>query len=160
MTGRGHHESDDPAGSVGSQRIDKWLWYVRLVKSRTLASGLVAAGKVRINKVRVAKASAMVVAGDVVTVVANARLRVLRVLAAGTRRGPADEARTLYEDLSPPSRTVAHQNESAAGTQDATSGAPRAIDPPVGPRQAGAGRPTKRERRQLDRLRGGKADGG
>lgn len=156
MTGRGHDECDDPAGSVGSQRIDKWLWYVRLVKSRTLASGLVAAGKVRINKVRVAKASATVVAGDVVTVAANARLRVLRVLAAGTRRGPADEARTLYEDLSPPSRTVA----SAAGTQDATSGAPRTIDPPVGPRQAGTGRPTKRERRHLDRLRGGKADGG
>lgn len=84
------------------QRLDKWLWFARLVKTRTLAAELVAAGKVRINRERATKPSRPIHAGDVITAAIHGRVRVLRVLAAGTRRGPAAEARELYEDMSPP----------------------------------------------------------
>lgn len=131
------------AAAGGAQRVDKWLWYVRLVKSRTQAAGLVEAGKVRVNRARVVKPSATVAAGDVVTIAADEKVRVLKVLAPGTRRGPASEAQALYEDLTPalPKATDAPALGSAAGT-DAIR------------RDAGSGRPTKRDRRHLDRLRG------
>jgi len=130
------------AAADGAQRIDKWLWYVRLVKSRTQAAGLVEAGKVRVNRARVVKPSAAVAPGDVVTVAADAKVRVLKVLAPGTRRGPASEAQALYEDLTPaPPKATEPAPDSPAGT-DAIR------------RDAGSGRPTKRDRRHLDRLRG------
>lgn len=144
------------AAASGSQRVDKWLWYVRAAKSRTLASGLVEAGKVRINRARIVKPSATVAAGDVVTVAAGARVRVLKVVAPGVRRGPPSEAQTLFEDLTPsatqagrkagPSGASTDQTGREAEEAGALSAVPR--------REAGAGRPTKRERRQLDRLRG------
>jgi ribosome-associated heat shock protein Hsp15 len=89
------------AGGAGVQRLDKWLWFVRVVKSRTSAAALVADGKVRVNRERASKPSQMLRVGDVVTVAAHARVRVLRVLAIGARRGPPAEARRLYEDLTP-----------------------------------------------------------
>lgn len=85
-----------------TQRIDKWLWFARIVKSRTLAAGLVASGNVRVNRQKVAKPSHPVAAGDVLTIAAHGRVRVLRVIAAGVRRGPAAEARLLYDDLTAP----------------------------------------------------------
>lgn len=83
-------------------RIDKWLWHARLFKTRTLASGVVSAGHVRINGNRVGKPSHAVRPGDVITVPTGHRIRVVRVAAIGLRRGPATEARELYDDLTPP----------------------------------------------------------
>jgi ribosome-associated heat shock protein Hsp15 len=83
------------------QRVDKWLWFARIVKSRQLAQALIEQGAVRINRIKVIRASGRIAAGDVVTVAVHDRIRVLKVLGEGKRRGPAAEARELYEDLSP-----------------------------------------------------------
>jgi ribosome-associated heat shock protein Hsp15 len=88
-------------GRRGTQRLDRWLWFARVVKSRTLAAEAVALGKVRVNRVRAAKASQALRPGDVLTLALGGRIRVLKVLATGVRRGPAAEARTLYELISP-----------------------------------------------------------
>ncbi|MEI2387254.1 RNA-binding S4 domain-containing protein [Breoghania sp. JC706] len=118
----------------GRLRIDKWLWYARVTKSRSLAQKLAASGHVRLNKERVTGAAQQVRIGDVLTIALERRVLVLRILALGNRRGPAPEARLLYEDLSPPP-------------------APRAETPPSpAVREAGAGRPTKRDRRQIERF--------
>ena len=91
-----------PAGpEPARQRLDKWLWFTRVVKTRSLATRLVAAGHVRVNSVRVGTASKAVKPGDVVTVALERHVRVLKVLAGGERRGPAPEAQTLYQDLAP-----------------------------------------------------------
>jgi ribosome-associated heat shock protein Hsp15 len=111
------------------QRLDKWLWCARLAKTRTGAARLIEAGKVRVNGERALKASRLVRAGDVVTAAFFGRLSVVRILGASERRGPASLARTLYEDLTPPSQPTAETE----GRQ--------------GPR------PTKRDRRRLDALR-------
>jgi ribosome-associated heat shock protein Hsp15 len=83
-----------------SQRIDKWLWFARIVKSRSLAQSLVEHGAVRINRIKVVRPSAGIAPGDVVTVAVHDRVRVLKVMGEGRRRGPPAEARELYEDLS------------------------------------------------------------
>lgn len=82
------------------QRLDKWLWFARIVKTRPLAQGLVTAGHVRINRNRVVKPGHDVAVGDVLTIGLHSRVRVLRIVACGQRRGPAPEAQRLYEDLS------------------------------------------------------------
>jgi ribosome-associated heat shock protein Hsp15 len=92
------------AGS-GSQRIDKWLYFARVVKSRSLAQKLATSGRVRIDGEKCGQASESVKPGDVLTITLERRILVYRVLSPGTRRGPAEEARTLYEDMSQP---VAH----------------------------------------------------
>jgi ribosome-associated heat shock protein Hsp15 len=112
-----------------SLRLDKWLWHARFCRSRTLAAKLAGAGKVRIAGQPVFKAHHGVKPGDVLTFPLGPHIRTVRVLALGERRGPAPEARRLYEDLAPP------------------SGAGRA--------SAGGQRPTKSERRAIDRLQGG-----
>jgi ribosome-associated heat shock protein Hsp15 len=86
----------------GRQRLDKWLWFSRVTKTRSLAAKLVAAGSVRINKVRADTPSQAVRIGDVLTIGVGQRVLVRKVLALGGRRGPPEEARTLYEDLAPP----------------------------------------------------------
>jgi ribosome-associated heat shock protein Hsp15 len=113
------------------QRIDKWLWHARVVRTRSAAAALAASGHVRINGQRIDAASRVVKPGDVVTVALDRTVRVMKVVAFAPRRGDADAARVLYEDLAPPT-------------------------PPATPaeRESGSGRPTKRERRELDRLRG------
>lgn len=105
-------------------RIDKWLWQARFFKTRTLAARVVGEGSVRLNGARVEKPAQAVAPGDVLTFPQGRQVRVVAVAALGTRRGPAEEARALYEDRTPPP-------------------APRA-----GPR------PTGRERRRLDAARG------
>ena len=82
------------------QRLDKWLWFSRVLKSRTLAAQLIAEGKVRVNRIRITKPSQSVRVGDILTVAVRGRVLVLRILAAGERRGPPSEARLLYEVLS------------------------------------------------------------
>lgn len=87
---------------MSRQRIDKWLWFARMVKTRTLAAAIVSQGQVRLNKVKVAKPAHEVGPGDVITLAAHGRVRVIKVLGIGTRRGPASEAQTLYEDMAAP----------------------------------------------------------
>jgi ribosome-associated heat shock protein Hsp15 len=96
---------DKPVVGSASQRIDKWLWFARVVKSRTLAASLAVSGHVRVNRARITKASETVTAGDVITVTAHKRVRVLKVLASGSKRGSAPEAARLFDDLTPPAPT-------------------------------------------------------
>ena len=130
-SGHGHSADDAP---VTVQRLDKWLWFARIVKSRTLAAQLVQDGKVRVNRAKVAKPAQTVRPEDVLTIAIRGNIQVLKVLAPGARRGPPAEARLLYEMLSAP-----------AGSAPAPSGA-------SGERPPGAGRPSKRDRRLIDRL--------
>jgi ribosome-associated heat shock protein Hsp15 len=81
------------------QRIDKWLWHGRFVKTRSLASRLVADGKIRVNRGKVAKPSYVVDIGDVITATIAGKVRVVKILAIAERRGPPAVARALYEDL-------------------------------------------------------------
>ncbi|MCV2881444.1 RNA-binding S4 domain-containing protein [Actibacterium sp. XHP0104] len=80
-------------------RLDKWLWHARFFKTRTLAARVVSAGHLRLNSVKMSKPGHRVVPGDVLTFPQGAVIRVVRVLAPGTRRGPAPEAQALYADL-------------------------------------------------------------
>ncbi|HET7412540.1 MAG TPA: RNA-binding S4 domain-containing protein [Pararhizobium sp.] len=121
-------------GEAG-QRIDKWLFFARVTKSRSLAAKLAQSGRIRVNRNKVDQASQIVKPGDVLTITLDRRVLILKVASGGTRRGPFEEARLLYEDLSP---QPASRDE----------GLPTAL-PPI--RDAGSGRPTKRERRQIDR---------
>ena len=84
-----------------SIRIDKWLWHARFFKTRTLAASVVAAGKVRVDGTPVSKTSRAVSPDMVLTFVKEGEAKVVRILACGERRGPAPEAQSLYEDLSP-----------------------------------------------------------
>jgi ribosome-associated heat shock protein Hsp15 len=81
-------------------RLDRWLWYARFYKSRTLAAKVCESGRVRVNAVLVAKAHYLVREGDVLTFVWHGRVKVLQIVALGSRRGPASEARGLYVDVS------------------------------------------------------------
>lgn len=117
-------------GNGGAIRLDKWLWQARFFKSRSLAAQAVSKG-VRINGTSVSKPAASLRPGDVLTFVQARQVRVVRMLAAGTRRGPATEAQALYDDLTPPA--------DAAASAD-----------PARPRPVAGGRPTGRARRMLD----------
>jgi ribosome-associated heat shock protein Hsp15 len=83
----------------GRQRLDKWLWFARFAKTRSLAAKLVGEGRVRVNGVRTETAAKAVAPGDVLTIAAPHVTAVVRILAPGERRGPAPEARRLYETL-------------------------------------------------------------
>ena len=114
---------------MDAQRLDKWLWCARLTRTRSGAARLIEAGKVRVNGARALKPSRPVQADDVVTASWLGKLTVVRVLGSAERRGPPSLARTLYEDLTPP--VSAPEPEFRQGP-----------------------RPTKRNRRRLDALRG------
>jgi ribosome-associated heat shock protein Hsp15 len=119
------------------QRIDKWLWHARVVRTRTAAAALADSGHVRVNGQRIDAASRAVRPDDVVTVALDRTVRVLKVLGFAERRGDADAARVLCEDLTPaPDRPLEPELPAPAM------------------REPGSGRPTKRDRRALDRLRG------
>jgi ribosome-associated heat shock protein Hsp15 len=87
--------------AADSRRLDRWLWHARFYKTRALATRLCQRGKVRVNRTRVRKAHYSVRVDDVLTFAQGRDIRVVRVLALGERRGPATEARALYEDLRP-----------------------------------------------------------
>lgn len=125
------------------QRIDKWLFFTRMSKSRTLAQTLVSSGHVAINGQKARQPSALVRPGDRVEIRQPNRDLVLIVRQPGERRGPYEEARLLYEDLSPPPVPRDHFMQSV-GVQ----------------RDPGTGRPTKRDRRLLDRLMDADEGGG
>lgn len=83
-------------------RIDKWLFFTRLVKTRSQAAALVDAGQVRLNDRVVGKAAQAVKPGDELVFPTGKRWRRVVVLGLGVRRGPASEAQALYQDLEPP----------------------------------------------------------
>jgi ribosome-associated heat shock protein Hsp15 len=112
-------------------RLDKWLWFARFFKSRSISAACVTGGGLRLNGDRVTKRATQISAGDVVTFAIGDQVRVIQIDDIGKRRGPAPEAQTLYTDLSPP----------APAKQD---------KPPTNPSFEGKGRPTKRNRRQRD----------
>ena len=80
-------------------RVDRFLFFIRLLKSRTQAQGLIDEGHVRIDGTRVVKHSEEVRAGSVIAFPVHDHVRIIRVLALPTRRGPASEARACYEEL-------------------------------------------------------------
>lgn len=88
--------TETPAARI---RIDRWLWHARFYKTRPLAQKAAESGVLRLNGQRVIKSSAAVGPGDVLTVPLGRQVAAVRVLACGTRRGPAPEARLLYETL-------------------------------------------------------------
>lgn len=117
-----------------SVRVDAWVWAVRLAKTRSQATAAVKAGHVRVNDAPTKPAQSVVV-GDVVRVRLHGFEKIYRVVDLAARRGSATEAAKLYEDLTPP--------------------APPKVERPADVvRERGAGRPTKRDRREIDRLRG------
>jgi ribosome-associated heat shock protein Hsp15 len=119
------------------QRIDKWLWHARVVRTRSAAAALAASGHVRLNSQRIDAASQLVRPGDVVTIALDRAVRVLKVSGFAERRGSAGDAQALYEDLNPAPRRPDVEPE-----------------PPPAAREPGAGRPTKRERRAIGRFTG------
>ena len=82
-----------------TQRLDKWLWHARFYKTRGLAQRMCAAGKIRINSQRIRKAHYALKSGDILTLPQGSNIRVVRILAMPTRRGPAPEAQRCYEDI-------------------------------------------------------------
>jgi ribosome-associated heat shock protein Hsp15 len=87
-------------GAAPFLRLDTWLWHARLARTKSACAALVEAGGFRLNRQPVTKAHARLRVGDVLTFSWQGEVRVWRVLALGARRGPASEARALYEDLS------------------------------------------------------------
>ena len=85
----------------GRQRIDKWLFFARVAKSRSLGAKLAVAGRVRINRDKATQPADLVKPGDVLTITLERRIIIYKVLAPGTRRGPADEARTALRGSDP-----------------------------------------------------------
>ena len=125
------------------ERLDKFLFFARAIKSRTLAQKIIETGAIRVNSEKTDRSDHKVGAGDVLTMALHGRIVVWRIIDPGTRRGPASEAQGLYEDLSP-------------------APLPKEDRPPydaaIAPRGDGAGRPTKKQRRETDRLHGGDDD--
>jgi ribosome-associated heat shock protein Hsp15 len=111
--------------SADRQRIDRWLWHARVVRSRVDAASLAEAGHVRVNGQRIDASSRPVRLGDVVTVALDRRVRVMKVVGIAERRGASEAAKLLYEDLAAPAE-----------------------------RGPGAGRPAEQNRRVVDRLQG------
>ncbi|MEP3331584.1 RNA-binding S4 domain-containing protein [Sedimentitalea sp.] len=118
------------ASSPDKLRLDKWLWHARFFKTRTLAAKQVSGGHVRVNGERTIKPACGITPGDVLTFAQARQARVIKIVELGDRRGPASEAQALYEDLAPP-----EPREPA-------------------PERVGE-RPTKKDRRAMDALRGG-----
>ncbi|MEM1343114.1 MAG: RNA-binding S4 domain-containing protein [Pseudomonadota bacterium] len=118
-------------------RLDKWLWHARFFKSRARAGTVAGSGHVRINGERAQKPATAVRIGDVLTFPQEKRVRVIRIEALGSRRGPAPEAQTLYTDLDPLPERAASET----------------IIPASPTREAGQGRPTKRARREIEAFR-------
>ena len=121
-------------------RLDKWFWYARFIKSRSLATKLCNSGKVRVNGNLIKKAHQSVTPGDVLTFSVGPNIRVIKIIKLGNRRGPAKEAQTLYEDLQPIDR-IAKKIDSTLAPEPAK-------------RERGSGRPTKVQRRAIERFMG------
>ncbi len=122
--------------SAPAQRIDKWLWSARFIKSRSRAAALVSRGRIRRNGERISKPGQKIKPDDILTFVLNKQVRVIQILQLARRRGPYSEAVLLYDDLAPP-----EQKKAETGTNDKQLSPAR--------REPGSGRPTKKQRREL-----------
>ena len=121
-------------------RLDKWFWYARFIKSRSLATKLCNSGKVRVNGNLIKKAHQSVTPGDVLTFPVGLNIRVIKIIKLGNRRGPAKEAQALYEDLQPIDQIAKKIGSTLA--------------PEPAKRERGSGRPTKVQRRAIERFMG------
>ena len=121
-------------------RLDKWLWYARFFKTRALASKAISNGRFRLDGDLMSKPHRQAKSGQVLTFSQGTRIRVVRIKALGARRGPASEAALLYDDLAPVTPATESNTPAAAAFEE---------------RQVGGGRPTKRQRRETDRLKAG-----
>lgn len=126
------------ADDTKALRLDKWLWYARFFKTRSLATRHIASGKLRLNGEVMSKPHRAAVVGQVLTFVQQNDVRVIEIVALGQRRGPASEAVTLYNDLSPPVVTAKTVDKTGRDFENRTRG---------------SGRPTKRLRRETDQLK-------
>jgi ribosome-associated heat shock protein Hsp15 len=119
--------------SAEKLRLDKWLWFARFCKTRSLAQDLAESGQVKLNGQPVKKAAQTVKPGDELDLIQGPYRRFITVREMGTRRGPAPEAQQLYEERRPAERLGGFVSEF---------------------RTLGSGRPTKQERRALEKLKG------
>ncbi|HHB80473.1 MAG TPA: RNA-binding S4 domain-containing protein [Aliiroseovarius sp.] len=110
-------------------RADKWLWHARFFKSRALAAKVIAAGHLRVDGQKVLKPAHSLRPGATLTFLQARRVRVVRIEALSTRRGPAPEAQALYQDLTPEQPVE-----------------------PAAPGHDGAGRPSRKDRRSRARF--------
>ena len=118
-------------------RLDIYLYYIRLFKSRSIATKFILTNRLRISGQVTQKPHKMISVGDVLTMTINDNIKILKVLDIPTRRGPYPESLNFYEDITP--IEIIPKKESSN------------IDIKFVER---VGRPTKRERRQTDRLMG------
>ena len=120
-------------------RLDKWLWYARFFKTRAAASKAISDGRFRLDGMVMKKPHRQALCDQTLTFIQGDRVRVIKILALGSRRGPSSEAVLLYEDMTPepvsPVKTV------------------KAVNSEFEARGKGSGRPTKRHRRETDRLK-------
>jgi len=123
--------------SIEKQRIDKWIWHARFVKTRSLAQKLITGGNIRINSEKVTSASRQLKTGDTLTVAIHDQVRVIRVDGISNRRGPFSEAQLLYEDLSPVIKTKKPKEPTLEEMSKIES----------------SGRPTKQQRRQIMQMK-------
>ena len=122
---------------MDSQRLDKWLWHARILKTRSRAQKLVSAGHVRVDGERTTSASQKLREGQVLTITLPREIKILKILGFSERRGAYEMARQLYEDLSPPqtAKSKMHQSETVKEGMIVT------------------GRPSQQDRRMAIRLK-------
>ena len=126
------------ADEAHEQRVDIYLWHARFFKTRSISSKKVRSGRIRLNGTLIKKSSLLVRFDDMLTFHQGDHIRVIKVLKFGQRRGSAPEAAQLYEDHSPP---IIKRGTPAA-----------ALNAGAAFREKGTGRPTKQERRALDKF--------
>ena len=130
--------------NVTELRLDKWLWHARFFKTRAMASKAISNGRFRLDGDLMSKPHRQARCGQVLTFSQGSRIRVVRIKLLGSRRGPAQEAALLFDDLAPIEPATEHKESLRLPTFEN--------------RQAGDGRPTKRQRRETDRLKAGLLD--
>ena len=120
-------------------RLDKWLWYARFFKTRTQATKLIQCGKLRLNGDIITKPHRAASVGSILTFPKAKNIRVIKIVKLGQRRGPASEAISLYEDLSPKINETKKEEQLKVVNFEI--------------REIGTGRPTKKQRRETERLK-------
>ena len=125
--------------NISGLRLDKWLWYARFFKTRALASKAISSGRFRLDGALMAKPHRHATCGQVLTFTQGSRVRVVRIKALASRRGPASEAALLFDDLTPEIQAMGQKKVISETTFEN--------------RQVGTGRPTKRQRRETERLK-------
>jgi len=126
-------------GEETTLRLDKWLWYARFFKTRTQATKLIQCGKLRLNGDIITKPHRAASVGSILTFPKAKNIRVIKIVKLGQRRGPASEATSLYEDLSPKINETKKEEQLKVVNFEI--------------REIGTGRPTKKQRRETERLK-------